>query len=642
MSAAARYPSTRLRAELSGTESALVGEEGLYALLRPFGRLTQVELGTMPKEGPRVATVVFQKPEASVAALNCAHRAFVPGTESCKVRLSYLPYLRSSIVQDYISKHPRIVVPVFGILLALGTYLVFDPLRIMSIDNRITGRLARKAKLSTGQIIEWLSFDRLRLGHGVGTEDTAVATWQAREQDAQQVAKWLDRAPARPLFLSGPYGSGALDLLSRVLKDRDTQNVVNIDVRSMLDRADDEFVTALAASVGFMPGFTFLSYVTSFLDVFTPGAAAAKQQGVAAGNVIKILDCVDAALERIRTRQINAAAATSQAPAGRDDEAVAAKVPLFVITGFTEDNADKKSHFLYTLVTRLGLARVIFVTDRTSLEKDVASAHPWIALDSVRLADASRDAAVQFVAQHLDEDADNLDEDSLQAIAVLGGRFSDLQTLVRSIKAGTPVHEAVAEIVRDAIEDVRSYLFGTDAQHKKGAAKWSQAQLWNVILAMAASKSGEVEYDAMLFNVFKGNDDALDSLVRAQLLQVNLQPNKPATLRTGSPVMLEAMRKIAADERLRPGLDLLAASAQLEPLSATISGLENELVKLKDITTTATSNTWSPVGDARDTQEFAESRRRFLIARLAETHEKFCKADEVRRRCEQRLKEAHS
>lgn len=53
---------------------------------------------------------------------------------------------------------------------------------------------------------------------------------------------------------------------------------------------------------------------------------------------------------------------------------------------------------------------------------------------------------------------------------------------------------------------VRNHLLGnpTAEEEKQKLPRWNKAQLWQVMLLLSDSKTGEVGYDHVLFNVFKG------------------------------------------------------------------------------------------------------------------------------------------
>ena len=152
--------------------------------------------------------------------------------------------------------------------------MIFDPLRSWNITNFITQRLAlhelyEKLPWPFGWLRQQASdfsnsslFTALRRGAGLGERSSSAASatsWSAREADEEKVSKWLNSKPDRILFLTGPKGAGKPALVKKLPAER--KNVVVLDVSHIIDRADDEFVKAFAASVGFAPGFALLTWI---------------------------------------------------------------------------------------------------------------------------------------------------------------------------------------------------------------------------------------------------------------------------------------------------------------------------------------------------------------------------------------------
>ena len=68
---------------------------------------------------------------------------------------------------------------------------------------------------------------------------------------------------------------------------------------------------------------------------------------------------------------------------------------------------------------------------------------------------------------------------------------------------------------------VRNHLLGnpTPEEEKQKLPRWKKEQLWQVMLQLADAKSGEIGYDHVLFNVFKGDDATFRSLARVDLIR---------------------------------------------------------------------------------------------------------------------------
>jgi len=345
-----RFPYNRLKVEIRGPNSALADLtlEQLYNEFSAFGRIVDLTLGPFEKDKSRLATVQFVRMFSAVGARNCLHRlrltvpllvgtlpaAVAPDDEAARAKakappptadailfLSYESLLKTSYVTDFFVKHPRIMVPLLGLLFAFTTYLIFDPLRTFNIQNQITHRLDLSVLYSrlpwpfgwirqqAAQLGQSRMMQALRRGAGMDAADgmggsgaSSASTWSAREADEEKVRKWLQSSPDRILFLTGPKGAGKQALIKKLTAGR--RNVVFLDVSHMLDRNDDEFVKALANAVGFAPGFALLTWISNLMDVFTPGASkAAGSSSATSTQILKILECTSHALVAIATKE---------------------------------------------------------------------------------------------------------------------------------------------------------------------------------------------------------------------------------------------------------------------------------------------------------------------------------------------------
>ena len=133
-----RLPSARLKVEFTSpapgaAEPAELSQEQLYALFRPYGRLT--EITTMPADSkvlPKYALLDFIGPRRAIMAKNCMH-GFVVGAASgggnggTLLRLTYTPKVKVKWLRDWLFNHPRIVIPALAAIIATITVAVFDP-----------------------------------------------------------------------------------------------------------------------------------------------------------------------------------------------------------------------------------------------------------------------------------------------------------------------------------------------------------------------------------------------------------------------------------------------------------------------------------------------------------------------------------
>ena len=573
-----RFPSARLKIEMKGSDVACkeVTLEHLFGELRSFGRIVDLILGPYVKDQPRQASVQYRKMHGAVGARQCLHRSLIvvqpppptvgaapPAATSLMLFFTYDSVLKTSYIIDFANKHPRIVVPLMGLILAAFTLLIFDPLRSFNITNKITGRFTIRGLTHSGPLV----FLRTQLAslwnHRIfdvfkheGSERVVRSTWSAREADEEKVNRWLHSIPDRLLFITGAKGAGKQALVRKVTEDR--KNVVTINFGQFMDRNDEEFVKGLSNAIGFAPGFSILSWISNIMDIFTPGAGKASGAGTAqfTSQLQKILEVWTDALVAIdsrATKKIKSTAdgqvvtegkdvegkdavrdkvmelvksgegtshpneknaetgrvaeknkplaiekggeeSSERKDAAEDDkqkESVASKnadnglintdkiaekaveasmhhqsvdrslysdtIPLFVIDGFSPDNREKHSNFMSSFIqfaaqmTAAQLARFLFLTDST-LEESISKSMPDVKVQEVTLSDADVDSALEFVMNSVsstmkDQMTDDTKQLTKQAVRILGGRYSDLLSLVRQLESGTSPMDAAEEIV---------------------------------------------------------------------------------------------------------------------------------------------------------------------------------------------------
>lgn len=315
------FPANRLRIEIKGDLKLLaeVTVEQLYVELRPFGTLSDMSLGPCPEKPniPRIATVQFQRMYSAVGARNCLHRYKIPigaggsNIDGVTLYLYYESLLKTSVITDFFNRHTRIMIPFLGLLLALFTYIVFDPIREFNVINHITKRFTLsnlENSYSKSRIARWLN-DKYRnimrsrfinryINADRDNAENIEIVWSGRKMDEDKVTKWLHSVPDRILFLTGPKGAGKLALVDKVTKDK--PNVVRLDFSTLVDRNDDEFIKGFSNLLGFKPGFSFLTFVSQLLDIVTPGASKATGSQSQFGTQLnKIFEVTSSALIEI-------------------------------------------------------------------------------------------------------------------------------------------------------------------------------------------------------------------------------------------------------------------------------------------------------------------------------------------------------
>ena len=132
-----RLPKSRLRVEFVPAQDseppAELSQESLYSLFRRYGKIADIT--SQPPDSkvlPKFAYVDFVLVRDAIMARNCMH-GFVLQEEGSKnptrLRLSFEQRVKPHHIWDWITNHPRIVIPIIAAFLAAFTVAVFDPIR---------------------------------------------------------------------------------------------------------------------------------------------------------------------------------------------------------------------------------------------------------------------------------------------------------------------------------------------------------------------------------------------------------------------------------------------------------------------------------------------------------------------------------
>jgi RNA12 protein len=115
--------------------------------------------------------------------------------------------------------------------------------------------------------------------------------------------------------------------------------------------------------------------------------------------------------------------------------------------------------------------------------------------------------------------------------------------LIHKIRAGQKPVDAVDDIIRQGVTELRKRAFGEDADDVRSLS-WSREQAWAVFRALASRDT--VPYHETLMNVpFKGDEGPLRSMERAELIFVDALNGRPSTIRPGRPVYRYIFRRLA-------------------------------------------------------------------------------------------------
>ena len=199
-----RFPSRRLRVEFlpvqPGVEPSELSQEQLYAIFRPYGKLSDlIKQPSDSKTAPRYAYVDYARPRKAVMAKNCMHGYTVPyqeggGQVGTIFRITYEKKERFGWAKTWLFDHPRIVIPLLAALIAGISITIFDPIRTLSIRAHIT----RAFHVEDNKIFKWFRsqsqdlINRVKSFGGSGPSDAGMqVVWDDRKNEIEQIRSWL-------------------------------------------------------------------------------------------------------------------------------------------------------------------------------------------------------------------------------------------------------------------------------------------------------------------------------------------------------------------------------------------------------------------------------------------------------------------
>ncbi|KAK4101804.1 hypothetical protein N658DRAFT_515568 [Parathielavia hyrcaniae] len=607
-----RLPKSRLRVEFVPAKDseppAELSQESLYSLFRRYGKIGDIT--SQPPDSkiiPKFAYVDFVLVRDAIMARSCMH-GFVlqeEGTKSAtRLRLSFEQRVKPHHIWNWITSHPRIVIPIVAAFLAAFTVAVFDPIREFFVKIHVQKSL----EFTNSKLYKWLKRQTSDMLAFRKHKNDYNALFSHRKDLIDSIHNSLLESVNTFIVVHGPRGSGGRELvMDRVLQER--PSVLVLDCKPVVEgRGEAGTIKKLANQVGYRPVFSWTNNMSSMLDLAIQGTT-----GVKAGfsenlesQIVKILQTTASALKQVsldgRKKDDKDAKLTDDAYL----EAHPERRPVVVIDNFLHKGDEKAmiyekiSDWAAALV-QSNIAHVIFLTTDTSFNKPLSKALPDRVFHQVTLGDLSPSVAKSFVISQLEPDKKESDEanDGKQpavsekqrrqyveeldeCIDALGGRLTDLQVLARRLKVGQSPKKAVSDIVdQSAAEILRMFLLGGNYGNNKGAATgegggdkgWSTEQAWFLIKELAARESLRYN-EVLLSSTFASSttpgagsaEAAIESLVNAELVTVKSVHGRPVTIRAGKPVYQAAFASLVDDAVVRARMDLrvLAELAKVE------------------------------------------------------------------------------
>lgn len=596
---AARYPTSRLKVEFipkePGAEAVELSQENLFALFRKYGRIGDiVSQAADSKVLPKYALVDFASAKDAIMARNCMHGLVVlenmgGGKTGTKLRLSYEQKVKAHHIWDWMSSHPRIVIPIVAALLAAITVVIFDPMR----EFFIKAHIERRFSLSDNKIFQWfkrrtndiLAFRKHK------PEDAGLTALISHRQDAiDQIQKWLLESADTFIVVQGPRGSGKEELvLDYALGGR--KDVLVVNCKPVVEaKGESTAIRKLAAEVGYRPVFSWANQLSSLVDLAIQGTTGVKSgfSETLDSQLSKILENTAAALKKVSLSDRKKDNADSELSDDAFLEAHPERRAVVVIDNFLIKNEetsivyDKLSEWAAALV-QANIAHVIFMTNDSSYSKPLTKSLPDRVFRTIALGDLSPDVAKKYVLGHLsqtktkDEHANGNGDEKQQAnqlespqdlqeldevINVLGGRLTDLEFLARRMQTGQSPKEAVQDIINQSASEILK-LFLLPNKASEGGRKYSTEQAWTLIREIAKKES--LRYNEVLLSntfaastspVVENGEMALESLTNAELITVRSRRGRPQTIQAGKPVYQAAFDALLRDPALRAKMDL--------------------------------------------------------------------------------------
>ncbi|KAK0704659.1 RNA12 protein-domain-containing protein [Lasiosphaeris hirsuta] len=591
-----RFPKSRIRVEFVASSDdqapSELSQETLYSIFRRYGKIADIT--SQPSDSkvlPQFAHVDFVLVRDAIMARNCLHGYLLQeeGSKSVtRLRLAYEQRVKPHHIWDWITNHPRIVIPIIAGFLAAFTVAVFDPIR----EFFVKAHVQRIFEFTNSRLYKWFkrqTSDILAFRRHKGDQAGLNALVTHRKDVIDSIQNSLLEATATFVVVHGPRGSGKRELiLDQVLEGR--RDVLVLDCKPVVEaRGEAGTLKKLAAQVGYRPVFSWTNNISSLVDLAiqsTTGVKASFSENLES-QLVKILQVTASALKEVSLADKKESDKDAALSEDAYLEAHPERRAVVVIDSFLHKNEEKgivyeKIADWAAALVQSNAAHVVFLTNDTSYSKSLSKSLPDRVFHQVTLGDLSPDVAKQFVVSQLDPDDSRIEKSPEEAsgssqsekkrredlqeldecIDQLGGRLTDLQVLTRRLKIGQSPKKAVSDIIeQSASEILRMFLLTKDAG--QGDKRWSTEQAWYLVKQIAQNES--LRYNEVLlsdtFTSSKtpgaGNGEAaLESLANAELITVKSIHGRPHSIRAGKPVYQAAFGRLLKDNVVKARMDM--------------------------------------------------------------------------------------
>ncbi|KAF7357625.1 hypothetical protein MSAN_01359000 [Mycena sanguinolenta] len=592
-----RYASTFLRVTFDGPD---IHEDRLYEIMRPYGTIQHMrEPFPAPPGSLRSANVVYKKHRGAALARNALHglEVWANGAKSpTRLMITYAHPLDGHKVRDFMERHPRIVFPILIFLLGSLALTIFEPIRCLTVRSKIEDWF----DVREFRLYQWLRTKsmELRIFHPRPEAATPDETWKERTQAEAAVRAYISDWPSTIAFVHGPQGSGKTGLVDDILKDTRRKSLT-IDCRALQNATSDaQVITILARQTGYWPFFSFLGSVHHLIDLASVGLIGQKTNlsSTLPEWVREMLTVVRKALKnvgsshqrhKVRRWMLEEDSERMHRPLSERAEAVEA-LPIVVIRHFDARGSNRDE--IYDVLAEWAgslienqIAHVVVISDNRENTKRLAKVLPSKPLNTIALYDADAASALAFVKRKLEDAHIKLEytQEQVKSVQRLGGRATDLESLIFKVRNGASVEGAVEDIIHRETTEVRKKAFGDDAEDAKNLL-WGREQAWSLFKQLA--QKSELPYHQVLLEFpFKGDEAPLRSMEHAELISIGTHNGRPSTIRPGKPVFRAVFERLVNDSIFRATQDIAFNERMIAGEENTVKACEQELLSLKEI-----------------------------------------------------------
>lgn len=547
-----------------GSEKIKLNQELLFKEFREYGRMEDI----MVAANGESAHVLFSSIKNAIAARNCTH--FKPIGDA-KFYIQYEPYSRFGFIRETLS-NLKLLIPLLGLAISLSLYLLVDPTRFTSVTQRIT-RGYKDEKFHPK------------------THKEAIKN---RENVFIQLYKILHHAPRGDIILlTGPSGSGKSYIVKKILHNRTFCTLIDCSEINTIS----EFLEILGDEIGFSPSFNALNTSLVWLESLIPGLKKTALSPSTHTQIVSIMKTLNSVLYLLSARPTEEA-----------------NFPVVAFDGFAEfveriSTQDKeKAKEIINLISdwvvrSSNYAHFVFIGQGLYAEqllkqnKDIRKTK----LVVLHVEDLDTDDSTQFIKNRLE----NQDTEKIEYIAsTVGGRISDLESIISAIEAGISIEDAIEDMIKTSEYRLRS-AFGGKMLASETGYKWNQVQLWKAVKLLVQKRN--VEYDEILFKAFGGNNEALKALVDNGIFSVK-ETSKKIFITAFSNVYWIAMKRLTEFPEFNKRMEILTRKYDLEKEMVEMQKYEHELVSLNKAT--------------KGTNLSVSQRKDFLVEKILQINEK--------------------